>query len=184
VLVNEDGIVKLPDFGIARLLETHPAMNSTHHRRTGLIALTPEYARPEQIRGQPVTTASDVHSLGVVLYKMLTKHLPYRPGTGAYYDLATQLCRTDPRRPSAVADRAKAARLRGDIDNIRSQSVAEGSGRALLVRPTALAGHQELDERRTQAAAGLRECRRASTIPPSAAPKSARVPGSGTEAGL
>jgi eukaryotic-like serine/threonine-protein kinase len=123
VLVNEDGIVKLLDFGIAKLLESAAAPGSTHLRLTGLFALTPEYASPEQIRGQPITTATDVYSLGMLLYRLLTLQAPYQPGSAAYYDLAKHICEHMPRRPSVAVEGAANApctpqQLRGDLDNI------------------------------------------------------------------
>jgi serine/threonine protein kinase/Tfp pilus assembly protein PilF len=81
ILVTRDGVPKLLDFGIARLLDPdHSSQGGETH--TGLRPLTPLYASPEQLRGQPLTTASDVYSLGLVLYKLLTGRLPHsRTGT-------------------------------------------------------------------------------------------------------
>lgn len=123
VLVNEDGVVKLLDFGIAKLLDPTPGLGSTHHRLTGLMALTPEYASPEQIQGQPITTASDVYSLGMLLYRLLTLQPPYQPRSGAFYDLAKLICEEAPRRPSVAVKGipntpCTPEQLRGDLDNI------------------------------------------------------------------
>jgi serine/threonine protein kinase len=70
ILVTRDGIPKLLDFGIAKLLD--PAGGSTAITSAGARVMTPDYASPEQVRGEPVTTASDVYSLGAVLYELLT----------------------------------------------------------------------------------------------------------------
>ncbi len=126
VLVTEAGEVKLLDFGIARLLEEEAGTDPT----VGARALTPRYASPEQIRGDPVTTSSDVYALGVILHELLTGRSPYAPGlVGAA--LEQEILRGSIRPPSALgapgpADddldrRAMAApsrQLRGDLDTI------------------------------------------------------------------
>ena len=74
ILVTADGTPKLLDFGIAKLLEPGPGEEQT---RTGLRVLTLEGASPEQVRGEPLTVTSDVYSLGVLLYRLLTGQSPY-----------------------------------------------------------------------------------------------------------
>jgi serine/threonine-protein kinase len=123
ILVDSIGRVKLLDFGIAKLLEAET--DATPHTRTLLRALTPEYAAPEQVRGDPVTTATDVYTLGVLLYELLTGQRPYRVRRGVGMESA--ILETDPQRPSArIADaglpgvdpRELRRRLRGDLDGI------------------------------------------------------------------
>jgi serine/threonine protein kinase len=97
ILVTKDGIPKLLDFGIAKFLD--PA----HGTETTMVRpMTPEYASPEQIRGESITTATDVYSLGVVLYKLLTGQSPYRATTRTAFEYARVICEIDPVRPSAA----------------------------------------------------------------------------------
>ncbi len=97
ILVTPDGIPKLLDFGIAKLLD--PAASG---ETTMLPALTPEYASPEQIRGEPITTATDVYSLGVVLYRLLTGRSPYPANTKTPLDFARVICELEPTKPSSA----------------------------------------------------------------------------------
>ena len=117
ILVGADGVPKLLDFGIARLLQTSDA-DEASATLLGQRAMTPEYASPEHIRGEPVTTASDVYSLGVVLYRLLAGRLPYRLKALSAEDMAHTVSHTEAQRPSAVVDAPYERRLRGDLDNI------------------------------------------------------------------
>jgi non-specific serine/threonine protein kinase/serine/threonine-protein kinase len=117
ILVGADGVPKLLDFGIARLLEPG-AVAEAPVTMLEQRAITPEYASPEHLRGEPVTTASDVYSLGVVLYRLLTGQLPFRLKAHSPDDMARTVGQTVPQRPSAVVDATSGRRLRGDLDNI------------------------------------------------------------------
>jgi serine/threonine-protein kinase len=121
ILVGRDGIPKLVDFGIAKLLDAA----STDETTALVRPMTPAYASPEQVRGERVTVSSDVFSLGVVLYELLTGEQPFRSGSGPANDVQRQVLETEPPLPSAAAARASdhtkfvAPRsLSGDLDNI------------------------------------------------------------------
>ncbi len=137
ILVSENGEVKLLDFGVAKLLETASDAGSTL-TRIGIGPMTPAYASPEQIRPRPITTATDVYSLGVVLYELLSGHRPYEVEAASAVELERVVCDVEPRRPSQMVGRSGTApsgslrldpfgraqaeklarRLAGDLDTI------------------------------------------------------------------
>jgi serine/threonine-protein kinase len=123
ILIDEDGKPKLLDFGIAKLLS--PDGSQSHTRtETALRLMTPEYASPEQARGQAVATTTDVYSLGVVLYELMTDRRPHEFRTYSPAEIERAICDTGIEEPSKVVGRttgagAKLARqLAGDLDNI------------------------------------------------------------------
>ncbi len=119
ILVTPDGTPKLLDFGIAKLLRPEYGAGAIGLTRT-MQPMTPEFASPEQVTGQPITTSSDVYSLGVLLYRLIAGKHPYEMNTSSAAEVERTICETNPERPSAVA-KAKAGRKRGvssDLDNI------------------------------------------------------------------
>lgn len=122
ILVTPEGEPKLLDFGIAKLLTVDQEMFT--QTAPGLRAMTPEYASPEQIKGERITTASDVYSLGVLLYELLTGQKPYRLKTRTPEEISRAILEQEPSRPSvAVADNQHSATrnqksLNSDLDNI------------------------------------------------------------------
>jgi serine/threonine protein kinase len=123
ILVTADGQPKLLDFGIAKLL-TDPDGDLSSRTSTGMHLLTPDYASPEQVTGEPVTAASDIYSLGALLYELLTGQKAHRFRTLSPVEIGRVVCDTEPVKPSAAVpdDAPGAARLRrqldGDLDTI------------------------------------------------------------------
>jgi tetratricopeptide (TPR) repeat protein len=120
VLVDERGTVRLLDFGIAKLLDADPADGALTRPATRW--MTPQYASPEQILGRPVTTATDVHGLGALLYELLCGQRPFGDDGRSGFELERAICEDVPELPSAVARKTapeKLARtLSGDLDAI------------------------------------------------------------------
>lgn len=123
ILVTHDGQVRLLDFGIARMMEGGKAA-ATALTQHGSRALTLDYASPEQIRGEPVDTASDVYSLGVVAFELLAGERPYRLKRGSAAELEEAIVEQDLPLASAVAQTpAQRQALRGDLDAILNKAL-------------------------------------------------------------
>ena len=134
ILVTPDGVPKLLDFGIAKLLKPELYAQTVAPTATSERPMTPDYASPEQVRGLPVTTASDVYALGALLYELLTGQRPHRLHSYTTQEIERVICEQEPERPSeavtAGRQRRAAAKekqtavvcnpktLRGDLDNI------------------------------------------------------------------
>lgn len=134
ILVTKDGTVKLLDFGIAKMLDKNPD-NNLALTQTGLRMMTPEYASPEQINGEPITTATDVYTLGLLLCQILTGSLPYTFTEKTPHEIGNVITGTPPTRPSMLVSRMQNSNpdgsktavlnpgltkrvLKGDLDNI------------------------------------------------------------------
>ncbi|MGQ0619383.1 MAG: serine/threonine-protein kinase [Panacagrimonas sp.] len=120
ILVSADGSVKLLDFGIAKLIETTgQSAAETELTRLGGRALTPEYAAPEQVLGAPVTVATDVYSLGVLLYVLLTHRRPYGQDATTAREIEREVIETEPPAPSrAVDSKTLRKQLAGGLDTL------------------------------------------------------------------
>ena len=104
ILITEDGSPKLLDFGISKVLQPH---NGSSVTQTLTRRMTPAYASPEQVKGEPVTPATDIYSLGVVLYELLTGHRPYKLKQQTPAEVERAICEQEPEKPSTAVNRVE-----------------------------------------------------------------------------
>jgi len=135
VLVTAEGVPKLLDFGIAKILEGGADVAQLEPTLTFFRVLTPGYASPEQVKGATITTSSDIYSLGVALYVLLTGRSPYQLTKPTSEEIARAVCEVEPEKPSAVvrrtmADGKETARIAlADVAALREGSVEKLSKR-------------------------------------------------------
>jgi serine/threonine-protein kinase len=141
ILVTADGTPKLLDFGIAKML--NPELNADTHDPTmlELRVMTPEYASPEQMQGRAVTTASDVYSLGVLLYELLAGHRPYKLGNLPLHEMEITVCTAQPAPPSEVVGlNSEEPGRDGGLREITPESVARARQSTVDRLPRELSG--------------------------------------------
>jgi len=130
ILVTAEGIPKLLDFGIAKVLDTTAAYQLPDPTLSMFRLLTPRYASPEQVRGEAITTASDVYSLGVLLYELLTGHWLYQISTPTASEIERAVCEFEPERPSAAVWRtqnSEAGNVLSQVTPASASAVRDGS---------------------------------------------------------
>jgi Tol biopolymer transport system component len=121
ILVTAEGVPKLLDFGIAKLLDSDAHATASTF---GTHAMTPEYAAPEQVRGDPVTNAVDIYALGLILYEMLTGQQAQAMPDSAPHIVARIVCHMEPDPPTRLRPE-----LAGDLDNIIRMAIRKEPGR-------------------------------------------------------
>ena len=125
ILVTKDGVPKLLDFGIAKSYKLNESKESVTITQTGGRMLTPDYASPEQVSGEMITTSTDIYSLGIVLYELLTGHRPYKLSNLNPIDSFKIICEQEPTRPSNIVGTTEETVLSGsEMLKITPQTVS------------------------------------------------------------
>ncbi len=128
IMITKDGTVKLLDFGIAKVFTENDPLQQTAYPGTKFNVMTPEYASPEQVKGENITTSTDIYSVGLVLYQLLTGEKAFKFKNRSHLELEKIICFTEPAKPSSLItgkikirtlqpDKLKKI-LSGDLDNI------------------------------------------------------------------
>ena len=130
ILVMEDGTPRLLDFGTAKLLSPSADGMGSEFTRQGFQSFTPQYASPEQVLGNPITTASDTYSLGVLLYLLLTGVLPYELKEFTTAEMVRVICEQPPRRPTLPGSGDQ--RIDADLEAILLKSLRKSPGERYL----------------------------------------------------
>ncbi|MBL8180872.1 MAG: protein kinase [Blastocatellia bacterium] len=132
IFITNDGNPRLLDFGIAKLLDPDLAIDTLQPTATALRMMTVDYASPEQIRGDKVTFATDVYSLGVILFELLTGYRPYSFASRSPHDVARTICDEDPLLPSGVArggvEGATPIRVNPNAETLSNVSIVSSQG--------------------------------------------------------
>jgi len=128
VFVTRDGEIRLLDFGIAKLLDPDTAPHAVPETQTGVRMMTPQYASPEQMRGDAITTATDVYGLGLLLYELLTGHRPFGVRGHSLVEIERRVLTEEPQRPSAAVLRSPEKGEGGDHHPTTPAAVAQARG--------------------------------------------------------
>ena len=126
ILVDENGDPRLLDFGIAKLLDADSYKDTIAVTQQGVRAMTPEYASPEQVRGEPISVATDVYALGVLLYKLLSGRTPFGAVDGKARSVVQAILDEEPSRPSAaITHPTTVVRKEDDVSSLRRTTYAQ-----------------------------------------------------------
>lgn len=130
ILVTADGVAKLLDFGIAKLLRPDLSLQTIALTPPGMRLMTLDYASPEQVKAETITTATDIYSLGVVLYELLTGHRPYQIKSDRLEEIIRAICEQEPEKPSVAVSR------------VEEMIASDGSGR-ISITPESVSSTRE-----------------------------------------